>query len=201
MSENRKLSINFYLVIILSLIAGFLYTAVKMHGIVHYKEIFTSPYAVGFIIGFAIAQLICGFIFAILINFIFNLFRKEKKSFSYFWVWLYIIVATLAIISLKVQQIQIDSPQNRALYKQGCIEQAKATAKFQAMSADDQAQALPKINAYCDKAVQQYFQIYDQCMQEKHSTTDCVKQAEFEQCMSLIKPDEAYCNLLIQQTH
>lgn len=200
MVDKRKLSINFYLVILFSLICGFLNTAQKMHGIVHYKEIFASGYAIGTIIGFALFCLVGGFLLAIIINFIFNSFREVKKPFSYFWVWLFIILMTILYMAINFQQVVVDTPQNRQVYKQQCIDHAKATPKFQALNASDQATAAQKIDTFCDKAVQQYFQIYDQCMQQKNNVGVCVKQAEFEQCMALIKPDADYCNKLTQQS-
>lgn len=198
MAETRKLSINFYLVIIASLIGGLLKAAMNDGGLVNYRQILTNAYSLGTILGYAISVLVIGFIIALAINFIFNLFRKEKKHFSYVWIWLFIIIYFIGSAAYSVHEAVKDTPELRKHFMDGCVSQAKIAQKYDDMNADDQQQSLAKINEFCDKTTKEYFQFYDQCMDEKYDYKICVKQAQFQECMKF-KQDNDYCQKLSEQ--
>ncbi len=200
MAENRKLSINFYLIVIVSLVGGLLKAAFNDGGLKHFKEIVTNAHSLGTIFGYAIGAMLCGFIIAFVINFIFNLFRKEKKHFSYFWVWLFVIIYFIGTLGYAVQQSIQVTPELKQTFNQNCINQAKSSQQYQSLTGDDQQQALQKINDFCGKATDQYFQVYEKCIGEQLNVKACLKQAQYQTCTQVLKQSNDYCQKLADQT-
>ena len=200
MAENRKLSINFYLIIIVSLFGGLLTAALNDGGLKHFKEIVTNAHSLGTIFGYAIGAMLCGYIIALVINFIFNLFRKEKKHFSYFWVWLFVIIYFVGTLGYAVQQTRKVTPELIQVFNQNCVNQAKSSQQYLSLTGDDQQQALQKINDFCGKATDQYFQVYEKCLAEHGAIKDCIKQAQFQTCTQVLKQSDDYCQKLADQT-
>ncbi len=201
MAENRKISINFYLILIVSLFGGLLKAALNDGGLVHFKEIITNAHALGTIFGYAIGAILIGYAIAIAINFIFNLFRKEKQHFSYFWIWLFVIVYFAGSLGYTVQQAAKVTPELRQTFVTTCVDQAKAGEKYQQLSGDEQKQASQKINDFCQKSSDQYFQFYEQCMADKANIKACIKEAQYQTCMKIIKPDDEYCKQLSENNN
>jgi uncharacterized membrane protein YraQ (UPF0718 family) len=199
MAERRKISINFYLILIVSLFGGLLKEALNDGGLMNIKGIVSDAHSLGMIFGYAFGAMICGYILAIVINFIFNLFREQKQHFSYFWIWLFVIVYFVGSFGYTVQQAAKVTPELRQTFVKSCVDQAKAGEKYQKLSSDAQPQALQKINDFCQKSSDQYFQFYEKCMAEKPNIKACIKEAQYQTCMLIIKPDNEYCQQLSEQ--
>lgn len=194
MAQNRKLSLNFYLILVVSFFGGLLEVAQQYNGLSHFKELITNAHTLGLIFGYAIGVMVCGYILALIINFIFNLFRSEKKHFSYFWIWLFVIIFFMGSLGYKAQLATQVTPEMKQKFEQSCIDKAKLDPKYVALNAEQQPQALVKITDYCHKSMDQFFGYYSKCMQTSGKFKYCLNQALYEQCIEMVKPDSDYCH-------
>ncbi len=199
MAQNRKLSIHFYLILLVSLFGGLLEAAQQYNGLSHLKELISNPHALGMIFGYAFGAMLCGYILALVINFIFNLFRKEKKSFSHFWIWLFVIIYFLGTLGYRAQLATQITPEMKQKFEQSCIDKAKTDPKFLSLSPQQQSDASDKINDLCHKSMDQFFDSYSKCMDESGKLKYCLNQAIYEQCMQMIKQDSDYCHTVADQ--
>lgn len=193
MAEKKLMvSWKFVFTAIAALLFAWANTALNMGGIHYLNNVVKNPYYSGAMIGTSIKWLAYAFVSAIVINFIANRFRKEKKRFSYVLVWFFLAISIAATMLHILQQLGIEEPAARYNFIQGCIADAKANKDFRSLKEKEQQQALYTISKYCDDIAKGYFNLYDSCMRTTKDKLICNQQALFKQCM-IMKNDQKFC--------
>lgn len=193
MSAKRPIfTKKFIITALLSLLFAWINTALVMGGINYLPHVVKNPYYSGQMLGTATKWLAYSFVIAIVINFIANFFRKEKKRFSYFMVWFLLALFIGGSLFNLMQKLGIEQPAARFNFIQGCIANAKANDEYQSLDKSTQQKAMYKITEYCAGIADGYFKTYDQCMKKQHDELACNKQALFSQCMA-VKNNQKFC--------
>lgn len=193
MTNKKKIvSWKFTTTALVALLFAWANTALTMGGLAYLSNVIKTPYYSGAMLGTAVKWLAFSFVVAIIINFIANRFRKEKKHFSYFMVWFFLLISIVGTMANIMQQIGVEEPAARFNFIQGCVANAKATKEFRSLKADDKQHEIYNISQYCDGLTTGYFKFFDQCMKTTQDNLACNKQALFKQCM-VMKNDQNFC--------
>ncbi len=163
-----------------------------MGGINYFPHVVKNPYYSGVMLGTATKWIAFSFVITIVINFIANFFRKEKKPFSYIMVWILLAIFIIGTMLNIMEKLGIEEPAARYNFIQGCIADAKGNKEYQALNKSDQQKAMYKITEYCANIADGYFKTYDQCIVKIHDPLTCNKQSLFAQCMAM-KNNVKFC--------
>lgn len=192
----KRSALNMVLVIIATIIFSIIIAGLFIVG----HDINTSPIAkttaiemvVGVFLGSIFCSLVIAYGLAILINAIFNMFRKEKKPFSYLWVWLFLIVSFFIIAHINTMYNAHYRIMVREQFATTCTASAEKKLNLDTASADQRQAIIDQAVSFCNDAKNVFFDTFDNCMDTMHNAKTCKWQADYQTCMKS-KHDDSAC--------
>lgn len=189
-------SLNKYLVLIAAIMFGIIIASLFIVG----HELNPTPIpratALSMLIGVFLCSIFSSLVIAygsaIIVNIVFNIFRKEKQSFSYLWVWLFLIVSFFIIGHINNIYIANYKTWTREQFVSICATNTEKTLNIDTASTDQHQAIIDRSVKYCTNIRDVFFNTYDKCMITSGNATKCKWQASYQACMTA-KNDDAAC--------